>query len=96
MSLPSPEFYFQNKEKGKNAVDFVRFGYTASKLIGNAVIRNQAKRRLREAVRELAPLYAKNQHDYVVIAKKEISQATYDTILLDLKFCLKRIHAPKI
>ncbi len=89
------EFYSQNKLTGKNAAEFVRVGFTVSKTVGNAVLRNRAKRRLREAVRELIPTYAKKSCDYVIIAKKEISGAEFANILSDLKFCLKRIGVKK-
>lgn len=83
--------YFYNKNAGKNAEEFCRIGYTVSKKVGNAVIRNFAKRRLREAVRALFPTLAKKQYDYVIIAKKEINNIPYEQIEKDLQFCLKRI-----
>ncbi len=93
LSAKTDQFYFQNKTSGKNAADFVRFGLTVSaKNVGNAVKRNQVKRRLREAVRELFPQYAKNHHDYVIIAKREAAAASLEQLSSDLKFCLKRIH----
>jgi len=92
LSLPTPEFYFQNLVKNKNASDFWRVGYTVSKTVGNAVVRNRAKRRLRETFRALAPRYAKNHSDYVLIARKEIAEADFEKISSDLKFCLTRIH----
>ncbi|MBM5782830.1 MAG: ribonuclease P protein component [Pelagibacterales bacterium] len=92
LSTTTPLFYSYNQEQGKNAKEFCRVGYTVSKTVGNAVIRNLAKRRLREAVRNLFPQYAKTQFDYVVIAKREIAEADFKKILADLKFCLKRIH----
>lgn len=91
LSSPTPSFYFQDITKKKNAQDFCRVGYTVSKQVGNAVARNRAKRRLREAVRELFPIYAKLHRDYVLIARREIAEADYDKIVADLKFCLKRI-----
>lgn len=91
ISLTTSEFYFQDKLKGKNASDFLRIGFTVSKKVGNAVIRNLAKRRLRQASKSLLLEYGKNHHDYVIIAKREIKDATYEDILRDLKFCLKRI-----
>lgn len=90
LTSSTPSLYFLDKKTGKNAQDFCRVGYTVSKLIGNAVARNLAKRRLREAFRALVSL-TKNHHDYVVIARKEIAEADYEKILADLKFCLKRI-----
>lgn len=94
LCAPTSEFYLQNKTIGKNALDFARFGLTVSaKNVGNAVKRNQAKRRLREAVRELFPQYAKPHHDYIIIAKRDIVSADFAKIISDLKFCLKRINS---
>jgi ribonuclease P protein component len=46
-----------------------RQGFTATKKIGNAVTRNRAKRRLREAARALLPELGLPGHDYVFIAR---------------------------
>lgn len=92
---PTDEFYLQDKKSGKNASDFCRIGLTASKKVGGAVQRNRAKRRLREACRKLFATMAKNHHDYVIIAKTQITQASFEDILKDLEFCLKRIDTPK-
>ncbi len=92
LTFNTPEKYLQDLTKNKKAKDFCRVGYTASKLVGGAVIRNLAKRRLREAFRKLFLKYAQNHFDYVIIAKKDIAKADFDKILKDLEFCLKRIH----
>lgn len=95
LTATTPQIYHFNASKGQNAAQFCRFGYTVSKKVGKAVTRNLAKRRLREAVKKLAAHYAKLNHDYVIIAKKEIVAADFNQIYADLKFCLKRIHSPK-
>lgn len=87
----TPETYNFNKELGKNAENFCRVGYTASKKVGNAVTRNRAKRRLKEAVRKIFPELAQSGYDYVIIAKAAIKNADFEKILKDLKFCVKRI-----
>lgn len=92
---PTPEKYHFDQEKGKNAKEFCRIGYTVSKIVGNAVTRNLAKRRLREAFRDLAETYAKDKMDYVIIAKKEIAEAEFAQIVKDLEFCLKRVGNKK-
>ncbi len=94
LSSVSPQIYFQDLNKDKKAKDFCRIGYTVSKTVGNAVTRNRAKRRLRQAFYELSCL-AKNHYDYVIIARKEIAEADFAKISSDLKFCLKRIHQAK-
>ncbi len=87
----TPAQYFTDKTKGKNAENFCRLGLTVSKKVGNAVARNKNKRRLRHAARQLLAELAKNQFDYVIIAKKEIKDVNFETILRDLRFCLTRI-----
>ena len=47
-----------------------RFGFTATKKLGNAVTRNRIRRRLKEAVRLVAPGAARAGCDYVLIARE--------------------------
>jgi len=96
LSAVTPQNYFQNLEEKKLAKEFCRVGFTVAKTVSKlAVERNLAKRRLREAFRALAPIYAKNHRDYVVIARKEILTASFQKISGDLKFCLSKIHNSK-
>ena len=87
----TPEEYLFNQKNGNNASEFCRVGYTASKKVGSAVVRNKAKRRLKEAARKIMPEMAESGYDYVIIAKAAIKEADFDKILSDLRFCVKRI-----
>jgi ribonuclease P protein component len=69
-----------------------RAGFTASKKIGNAVIRNRAKRRLKEAVRISLDENAREYYDYVLIARKYINNYSFSSILKDLEQSLNKLH----
>jgi len=94
IAQPTNSCYFQNLELQKNTKEFCRVGFTVSKKVGNSVVRNKAKRRLKAAFLELAELVS-NHYDYVIIARPDIAKVSYLKICSDLKFCLKRINKPK-
>lgn len=70
----------------------LRIGFTASKKIGNAVIRNRAKRRLRAAARELLPLLGREGHDYVLVARGSAVARPFLALLSDITTALKAAH----
>ncbi len=71
----------------------VQIGYTASKKIGNAVARNRAKRRLREAARAAMPETAKPGWDYVLVARPAATIARpFADLCRDLTAALRAIH----
>jgi len=71
----------------------IRLGFTATKRIGGAVVRNRAKRRLREAARMLAPLHARPGCDYVFIARGGTAARPWARLLDDMKSALIRLAA---
>ena len=73
----------------------VRLGFTATRKVGNAVIRNRAKRRLREAARALAPQLAVPGSDYVFIARMGTADRPWDRLLDDVKSVLTRLATPR-
>ena len=70
----------------------VRVGFTASRKIGNAVIRNRAKRRLRAAASQLLPLLGRGGHDYVLVARGTTVARPFPALLSDITMALKAAH----
>ena len=70
----------------------LRIGFTASKKIGNAVVRNRAKRRLRAAASQLLPLLGRAGHDYVLIARGTAVARPFPALLSDITTALKTAH----
>ncbi len=71
----------------------VRIGFTATRRIGGAVVRNRAKRRLRDAARILAPLHVVAGCDYVFIARGGTPSRPWGSLLEDMKSALTRLAA---
>ena len=70
-----------------------RIGFTASKKIGNAVMRNRAKRRLREVVRAVLPALAEPGWDYVLVGRPGVTlDRDFATLKADLDTALRQVH----
>jgi len=69
----------------------IRVGFTATKKVGNAVIRNRAKRRLRSVCLELLPKLGQSGTDYVFIARDKTTERPYEALLDDTEKALKRL-----
>ncbi len=68
-------------------------GFTATKRLGGAVIRNRAKRRLREAARVLLPSLGEPGVDYVFVARPGALSRAWPALLDDLRNALIRLRA---
>jgi ribonuclease P protein component len=62
----------------------VRYGLTASKKVGNAVVRNRARRRLRAAMIQLLAIHGVAGNDYVAVARTASVTADWPALLDDL------------
>ncbi|MEL6575157.1 MAG: ribonuclease P protein component [Pseudomonadota bacterium] len=90
----------RRRAEGEDASDGrqapVRVGYTCSKKVGNAVTRNRAKRRLREAAACLLPEAGKPGWDYVLIGRAGSTiDRPFEALIGDLRDALARVHAPR-
>jgi ribonuclease P protein component len=88
-----PSIVVQARKRAETefSVSPIRVGFTATKKLGNAVIRNRAKRRMRAAAAELAPRLGLNGCDYVFIGREAAFKGTYDDLIRDMKHALKRL-----
>jgi ribonuclease P protein component len=71
----------------------IRLGLTASKKVGGAVQRNRARRRLREAARQLLPEFGLAGVDYVLVARQQTPEAPWPALLDDVQNALIRLRA---
>lgn len=68
-----------------------RFGVTVTKKVGNAVVRNRVKRRLREVFHKLQPELVLG-HDFVFVARHNIVDITFLEIYEEIKTAFKKLN----
>jgi ribonuclease P protein component len=92
----TPSLVLQARKRNglSEQLQFARFGFTATKALGGAVLRNRARRRLKEAVRLAAPDRAVEGYDYVLIAREGTVQRRFTDLIKDLERALAKVHEP--
>jgi ribonuclease P protein component len=73
--------YKRNMDSEKETI---RVGFTITKKIGGAVVRNKIKRRFRAIMREIFAKYLKKNYDYVIIANKKSLIMDYKELKSDV------------
>ena len=71
----------------------LKFGFTATKRIGNAVKRNRAKRRMRALISLFLQenrLLFDDKSSYVIVAKKSLIKAPFQDLRAEMKECLSK------
>ena len=89
--VPSAGFVLLVRQRADGA-PLMRAGYTVTKKIGNAVVRNRVKRRLRELARLQLSSAARSGHDYVLIGRASSFGRAFPDLQKDLVSALKRLH----
>lgn len=76
----------ENKQKE------TRVGFTATKRLGKAHLRNRVKRRMRAVIREVCDLYAYKGVDYVLIGRYGAANCPYDQLRNNVIWALRNVN----
>ena len=80
------QFEIRDPNEGRNKH---RVGFTVSKKVGNAVVRNRARRRLKSVVNDVLTSSEEQPLDLVLIGRASTLKRSYDELLDDFRFALK-------
>ena len=90
-----PGFLLQGRLRAEGEAEGIRVGYTCSKKVGNAVIRNRAKRRLRALARDVIARLGRPGWDYVLVGRPGATvERDFAALLGDLERAMAAVHAP--
>lgn len=86
-----PAFVLEARARTEPALtEGARFGFTVTRKVGNAVVRNRIRRRLKAVVQQLAADVSPS-HDYVVIARAAAHDRAFADLKQDMARALSRV-----
>lgn len=83
----------RHDDEEKSRLPVRRLGFTVSRKVGNAVVRNRTRRRLKAAADKVMDLQAADHRDYVIIGRAATNEQSFGSIVSDLKSALKKVNA---
>ena len=86
----------QRKDVETNSRDGIRVGFTVTKKVGNAVIRNRARRRLKAVAGDVIATHGQDLIDYVLIGRASTLKRPYALLVSDLKTAMQRLNAYRV
>ncbi len=80
-----------------NEGELCRFGITASRKVGGAVVRNRSRRRVRELIRSRTGAVSGWRGDLVVNVRRSCDDAGWDELSEDFERCMRKATtAPRL
>src|SRR5689334_19562945 len=90
--VPMPGFVLLVRDR-KDSDSSMRVGFTVTKKIGGAVIRNRMKRRFRALAREIMSVKGLAGSDHVMIGRSKGIERDYDLLRSELSQALDRVRS---
>ena len=69
----------------------IKVGFAVTKKVGQAVVRNKIRRRLREIIQKQLPSLKQN-FNIIVVAKESVAEASFEKLSLELIKLLKKAN----
>jgi ribonuclease P protein component len=91
--MSTPGFVLLVRDR-KDESPQMRVGFTVTKKIGGAVVRNRMKRRFRALVREIVPAKGLPGADHVMIGRAKGVERDYGQLRNELAGALDRLRKP--
>ena len=83
----------QRSNDGLVTSSAVRIGFTVTRKVGNAVVRNRVKRRLRAVASKIPPIHFKGNFDLVLVGRAETKNRSFEELKQDLVKALNHVEA---
>ena len=77
--------------KPKSPTSF-RIGFTVTKKIGNAIMRNRTRRRLKAAALNVMAVHARENTDYVLIGRASTLKRPFKLLVADLERAMQKLN----
>jgi ribonuclease P protein component len=90
-AVSTPGFVIQGRKRDDNGP--ARVGFTCTKKLGNAVMRNRIRRRIKEAARLTMPTLVETATDYVLIGRGAAETRDFEVLRKDIISAITKLHA---